>query len=445
MRVRAWAVRGLALLVSLVLFLGTGELALRVLYRDAGARTLGGPGGRSFEHLTIGPDELRGRRDAGPRRDGVPRLMVLGDSITYGQGVRDWRDTWPEVLATTLDSEGRPHEMAVFALPGRDMPAHLEELERRGPSVQPDVLIYQWYVNDIEVISHRPDRTQPWQRWGGHEWLRRTSYLYYFLNHRAMELLPSPERSYADYITQDFVPGSVEWAEFERYFHAFSIEAAAFAGRRVMVLYPQVPFRDGYPLQTLHDRMKAMADPHELSIPPPAWVRLAGQLGPDAQAPWGQSLRAAAGQTGPLVETQEYLLDPGEATLTIAAALAATGGGAPVRVGTLDLVDARSNELLASAPLTLGTPAGAFERLTLPLTVTGGRIRRTRMRVHTTGAAGWTLGDIAVAVRYGWEVIDLAEPLNRFNTHASAFDAHPNEAAHRAIAAAVHQRLVEGR
>ena len=106
MHARANAVRDLALLLSLVLFLGTGEAALRVLYRDAGTRTLGGPGGRPFDHATIGPEQLRGRRDLGPRRDGVPRLMIVGDSITYGQGVYDWRETWPEVLAAAARTIG---------------------------------------------------------------------------------------------------------------------------------------------------------------------------------------------------------------------------------------------------------------------------------------------------------------------------------------------------
>ena len=104
MRARPLAIRGLALLIAAGLFLATGEAALRFLYRDEGRRTLGGPGGRSFEHLTVGREQLRGRRDTGPRRDGVPRLMVIGDSITYGQGVRDWRDTWPELLVARLEA-----------------------------------------------------------------------------------------------------------------------------------------------------------------------------------------------------------------------------------------------------------------------------------------------------------------------------------------------------
>jgi hypothetical protein len=40
-------------------------------------------------------------------------------------------------------------------------------------------------------------------------------------------------------------------------------------------------------------------------------------------------------------------------------------------------------------------------------------------------------------------VVDLAEPLNSFNTHASVFDAHPNEAAHRVIAEHVYRAITE--
>jgi hypothetical protein len=36
------------------------------------------------------------------------------------------------------------------------------------------VLIYQWYVNDIEVMSHRPMDAQV-AALGRHEWLRRRS------------------------------------------------------------------------------------------------------------------------------------------------------------------------------------------------------------------------------------------------------------------------------
>jgi hypothetical protein len=189
--------------------------------------------------------------------------------------------------------------------------------------------------------------------------------------------------------------------------------------------------------------MKAMAGPHELSIPPAAWVRLAGRLDGDAAAPWGRVVRQSVGAPAAAIETQEYLLDPGEATLTVTAALAAASA-TPVAIGRVDLVDARSNEPIGSAPL-VAAASGGYQRMTAIVPVTGGRIRRARIRVHSSGAHAWSLADLTIAVRYGWEVLDLAEPLNRFNTHASAFDAHPNAAAHHVIAAEVQRRLTEPR
>src|SRR5262245_8362722 len=347
-------VRVAALLFSLLLFLATGEAALRFIYRDAGRRTLGGPGGRTFDHLTIGREELRGRRDTGPKRPGVSRLMVMGDSITYGQGVHDWHDVWPERVAAAFEAAKQPREMAVFAMPGREMPQHLQELERWGRIVNPDVLIYQWYVNDIEVMSHRPDGKRRWQRWSGHEWLRRRSYLYYFLDNRLAQFVPAADRSYVEYILQDFVPGTAEWTEFERYFHAFATEARALAARRIMLLYPQVPFRDRYPLQTVHDRMKAMAVAHTLSIPPVAWARAGGALVPDESAPWHQSLTVPATFSGPLVDTREYVFLPGtlDAEVSLARTGATRGAGA---VATLQVVENKSQEVLAER--TLEVPA----------------------------------------------------------------------------------------
>ena len=440
MRARSLAIRGLALLIAAALFLSTGEAALRILFRDAGRRTLGGPGGRSFEHLTIGREELRGRRDTGPHRDGVPRLMVIGDSITYGQGVRDWHDTWPEVLAATLEGEGKPHELAVFAEPGRDIPKHLEELERWGPVVKPDVLIYQWYVNDIEVMSHRPNRTQPWQRWPGHEWLRRTSYLYYFLDHRASELMPPPDRTYVDYIVQDFRPGTGEWSEFERYFHAFAVRAAALAPRRILMLYPQVPYRERYPLQPLHEAMKALAGAHTLSIPPSVWLRSGGALDADSDAPWKLALRVPAGTQGQVADTQDYLVAPGQTGVEVA--IKAPELTEASSIGALQMLDAATGAAAASYDLRAKGGVGGYQTVTVPLMSVGPDLRRVRFRVTSSGRTAWSLGAIGLTVDYGFDVLDLAEPLNHFNTHASLFDAHPNEAAHRVIAEQVRRVLL---
>lgn len=398
----------LGLLVSVLIFLASGEAALRVIYRDQGKATLGGPGGRLFEHLYI-KNEERGRLDTGPRRPGIRRLMVIGDSISWGLGVRDWSAVWTEQLARALEHKGGPVEMAVLAEPGRDMWEHYLVLQEAGSRVQPDVLIYQWYVNDIEVVERRPRYRRPWQRWSQHEWMRNSSYLYFFLDHMASWRLPLPERSYGDYILQDFQPGTYAWTEFERAFHGFATRAREIAPTRVMVLYPQVPFRGSYPMQPIHDRMRALAGPHQLTIPPAGWVAVAGGI-----------------------ETRDYYLPEG--VLEVGVRLSSdTPAGVPAML-TMEAVDHVTNQVVGRGTAAVDVQARGSQPLPVKIDIRGTNGHSVRLRVVSPGAPALSLAAIDIPVDYGFTVVDLTEQLNTFNTHASMFDAHPNERAHAVMA-----------
>jgi hypothetical protein len=415
--------------MAVAIFVATGEVALRAIYRDAGKRTLGGPGGRSFEHLTIRGDQ-RGRLDVGSK-SGKPRIMIVGDSITWGQGVREWQDTWPEQLARLFENAGTPHEMAVFAMAGRDIPDHAAQVERWIPQVDPDIFIYQWYVNDIEVDPRRPRNTRSWQQWAGHEWLRNVSYLYFFLDNRLASYLPPPDRSYVDYILQDYAPESLEWSEFERYFHTLALQAGHVAPRRLLVLYPQVPFRGTSPLQPIYDRVIALATPHQLIIPPAAWIRYGGDVTSDAGRP---VLRVPATVVGPVIDTRDYYFAPGEQHVVVPVSV-----DAPVAAfATLSLLDASTNEPIFSTSLI--APAAGWQDVGVAITVPE-RARRARLRIASSGRSAFAVANVAMAVDYGFEVVDLTADLNTFNTHASIFDAHPNERAHKLIAEKVFQAL----
>ena len=438
-RVPRIILRLVLLSAALAFAAGFAEAALRVWYRDQGRRTLGGPGGRQFDHETI-DGELRGRRDVGAKTTGVPRIMVVGDSITYGLGVRDWRDTWPELLVRALEAEGRKHELAVFAAPGDDMPQHVAKIEEWLDRVRPDVFIYQWYVNDIEAIAHRPMATRAWQRWPWHRTLRNSSYLYFVADHRLSQLLPPPERTYVDYLLTDFAPGTLEWAEFERLFHQFAMRAAQAAPRRIIALYPQVPFRGAYPLQSLHDRMRTLAGAHQLEIPPAAWTRSGGGITADPAAPWRQVFAVPARAPGGVIETPEYLFPSGSLTIELVLANA-NGEEGTEAAATLQLVDAAANRVISAAPVHVGR-TGKLSPLTVRFVLEGPGLQRVRLRVQSRGEAAWGLATIRVPVDYGFEVVDLAQPLNALQTHASSFDAHPNEAAHRLIAEQLHAAFV---
>lgn len=438
---RAVVLRLLLFAVSLGIFLATGEVALRLIYRDQGTRTLGGPGGHEFQHLAADGDMQRGRFDSGNKSPDKPRIMVLGDSITWGQGVRNWQDTWPEGVARRLEQSGTPHEIAVLSLPGRNIPEHLAELEYWGHRLQPDIFIYQWYVNDIEIDAHRPTSLRWWQQQPWHQPLRRASYLYYFLESRVATYLPAPDRSYVEYIVEDYAPGTLEWAEFERYFHRLATRAKEVARTRLLVIYPQVPFRETSPLKPLQDRLAALASSaRKLEIPPAAWIRDAGSLRESEDARWHQVLKVPAGTTGPLIETREYYLPTGGADVALTASL---DGETAAPFATLDVIDATSNDVIQTVPLSPPSDAtpGWHE-----VTVHAGSpepARLVRLRVSAVAATAFSVSNLAIAVDYGFRVVDLTEDLNRFNTHASVFDAHPNERAHQLMAEKIFRAIRE--
>jgi hypothetical protein len=416
------------LLLSLTIFLATGEIGLRIIYRDAGKRTLGGPGGHLFEHLTV-RDDLRGRFDIGAKNPGKPRILILGDSITWGQGVREWQNVWPEQLALALERAGTPHEMAVLALPGRDIPAHVEQLDRWAALINPDILIYQWYVNDVEVAPNRPPNVHAWQKWAGHERLRRSSYLYYFLDNRLATYLPAPDRSYVQYMLEDYAPGSLEWSDFERYFHTLAMRAKELAPTRLLVIYPQVPYRGTSPLKPLQDRILAMAGPHRMSFPPAAWVRSAGTSIIREDARWRQAVAVPAATQGTVFETHSFYMPAGAFDVFVNASTRAPGAFARIEV-----LDQGSGDVLYTAMVIPdeGSTDGWHDlraHVDLP-----DRGRLVRLRLSALGTADFVIASVDIPVDYGFKVVDLTQPLNTFNTHASIFDAHPNERAQKVIA-----------
>lgn len=87
-RSKRWGLRALAVVV---IAFATGEIALRLLYREGiSFGTHAGPFVRRFERDFVtnhyeGPS--RGPQVEGPKHAGVTRTLVQGNSITWGQGV----------------------------------------------------------------------------------------------------------------------------------------------------------------------------------------------------------------------------------------------------------------------------------------------------------------------------------------------------------------------
>ena len=88
-------------------------------------------------------------REPQPKRPGVRRIAVLGDSFTEGEGVVE-RDTYPRVLERALNATGAGRwEVLNFGRRGADFPALYHTFEELLAH-DPDVVVYAMVLNDCE-------------------------------------------------------------------------------------------------------------------------------------------------------------------------------------------------------------------------------------------------------------------------------------------------------
>ena len=88
-------------------------------------------------------------RELAPRRPGVTRVVLLGDSFTEGQGVKE-ADTTARRLEVLLNASGaRRWEVLNCARRGADFPSLYKMFEKVLP-YQPDVLVHAMVLNDAE-------------------------------------------------------------------------------------------------------------------------------------------------------------------------------------------------------------------------------------------------------------------------------------------------------
>ena len=239
--------RTAAFLVFVSVFILAGEFALRAIYWDGEPfGNHNGPMVKRFERDFIfnsydGPS--RGPDINGAKKPGALRLLVQGDSITWGQGVRSQEDLFTARLLSAIRNTGRPAEMAVLAYPGREIDDHMEQFQKWGQEINPDIIIYQWYINDIELDkSSRPGAHRLWRIRYVNKFLANSSYLYYFVDYHFNRMLPSSAQNYYEYIAEHYAENSIAWAKFERAFQAWAQVAKKATPRVLVAIYPSMSF-----------------------------------------------------------------------------------------------------------------------------------------------------------------------------------------------------------
>lgn len=112
------------------------------------------------------------------------RIVVIGDSITYGQGVYPYTLRYTDLTEKMLNAAfpDQPMEVINLGICGQDLPEHIRFLYY-VKQLHPDFVLYQWFINDMdfsgpigEMMAPRLVKNRHW-----HEWLIDHSAIYFLL------------------------------------------------------------------------------------------------------------------------------------------------------------------------------------------------------------------------------------------------------------------------
>ncbi|MBI5362477.1 MAG: hypothetical protein HZA53_04805 [Planctomycetes bacterium] len=169
---RRWKRRGLALTLGASGALLAGELVCRIVWgapvpereplMEVRANARRGfemlPGTAHYTYLqevSVNALGLRGPEHADAGEDDA-RVLVLGDSLVYGQGVGE-EDTLPRALERALARRAGPDARRACVWNGGVRSYNTEQelalLEELLPRVRPNVVVLGWYANDLDRVD----------------------------------------------------------------------------------------------------------------------------------------------------------------------------------------------------------------------------------------------------------------------------------------------------
>ena len=112
----------------------------------------------------------------------IYRIIVIGDSLTYGQGVAE-KERFSNIVERKLNETMGNYEVLNFGKPGAETIDHIGFLND-ALELNPDFILLQWFVNDVEghdkSARPKPYRLIPSDYLSG--FFHRNSALYYLIN-----------------------------------------------------------------------------------------------------------------------------------------------------------------------------------------------------------------------------------------------------------------------
>ena len=320
----------------------------------------------------------------------------------------------------------------------------------KGSRLQPDILIYEWYINDLEINKeNRPDsnpgyRLRFWQGFPTHQFLMRRSYLYYFLNYKLDTILPPLNRTYTQYYLEDYDEKTPGWFLFRLTFHDWATLAKCYSKKRILLLYPCLPYKGEYPFKPINDRMKRISSPNMLTFPA-AWTSKGrGEDVRDPSSYLGRALYVTQEKTpvGNIISTPKVYLEKGKHQVMFR-----LRGSLLDKKPMINIKVMAGDHLLSEKKPTKKDfkKNGDWYDIMLSFFMNKPLNEQVQFQVDYLGQGNLWFDYIQLPVDYGIEVVDLLPYLKNIKTWCSPFDAHPNIKTHQIMAEQLFRSITSGK
>lgn len=196
---------------------------------------------------------FRDREHPVAKPPGVSRLLILGDSVSVGQGVRLRENTWPAKVDQHLQEAGLPIELLNFAVTGYNTQQEVWTLHDKGLAYDPDLVMVGYCLNDrkrsdggiLPTLLEREKQAEGVLRHRAHP-LFMHSGLYRMARYRlAASQQPTPT-IYGDTVDESFELLAEMQAE-----HGFQV---------LLTVFPRFGKMLNYRFPEEHARMEALAE-----------------------------------------------------------------------------------------------------------------------------------------------------------------------------------------
>jgi lysophospholipase L1-like esterase len=256
---------GLRLLFATIVFaamLVAAEFALRYWFRHVRSSGNARDYFAQAHQPQVSTNSLGYReREIGQKDPSRYRIVVVGDSFTFGQGIEA-----PERFSNLVEGVlGPRYEVLNFGVPGNDMPQHLEVLDRVLP-LGPDFVLLQLFINDFETAQMQRPQPHPLISESAARGWGRSSILYDLAAGPWVQVQEATglAESYVHYLDRNLRDPHAPNAQIAFGMLRQFLEKAKAAGVGAgVVLFPMTdamgPHGSNYPVGFVHDRVRQIA------------------------------------------------------------------------------------------------------------------------------------------------------------------------------------------